>query len=109
MIASLNWGNDPFQTHVIAISGSEQVASILQGMVDDNQNSDFLELLFCVGGCINVPDGAFKKEELSHSSLQMTVGDRLVVFSDGVTQGGWVRHYPLDGVLVGCASMPSSR
>ncbi len=41
MIASLSWGNDPFQTHAVAISGSDQVVSTLQGMVDDNRNTDF--------------------------------------------------------------------
>ncbi|MBI9095016.1 MAG: 4Fe-4S dicluster domain-containing protein [Sphaerochaeta sp.] len=69
MIASLNWGNDPFQTHAIAISGSEQVGSTLQGMVDDNQNSDFLELLFCEGGCINGPGAASGRSSASKKGL----------------------------------------
>ncbi len=101
MIASLNWGNNPFQTHAIATSGSEQVASILQGMVDATtfQREPLgvpLPLLFRE----SIPrqwerekielyrKGAFKKEELSRSSLQMTVGDRLMTFSDGITQRG---------------------
>ncbi len=69
MIASLTWGNDPFQTHAVAISGSEQVVSTLQGMVDDNQNSDFLELLFCEGGCINGPGSATGRSSASKKGL----------------------------------------
>ncbi len=69
MIASLNWGNDPFQTHAVAISGSEQVVSTLQGMVEDNQNTDFLELLFCEGGCINGPGGAAGRSSASKKGL----------------------------------------
>lgn len=69
MIASLAWGNDPFQTHAVAISGSEQVVSTLQGMVDDNQNTDFLELLFCEGGCINGPGCASGRSSASKKGL----------------------------------------
>ncbi len=69
MIASMNWGNDPFQTHAVAISGSEQVVSTLQGMVGDNQNTDFLELLFCEGGCINGPGGASGRSSASKKGL----------------------------------------
>ncbi|HKL57211.1 MAG TPA: [Fe-Fe] hydrogenase large subunit C-terminal domain-containing protein [Sphaerochaeta sp.] len=65
MIASMAWGNDPFQTHAVAISGSEQVVSTLQGMAKDNQNTDFLELLFCEGGCINGPGGATGRSSAS--------------------------------------------
>lgn len=69
MIASLNWGNDPFQTHAVAISGSEQVVSTLQGLRDDDQNSDFLELLFCEGGCINGPGSATGRSSASKKGL----------------------------------------
>ncbi|MFA6680894.1 MAG: [Fe-Fe] hydrogenase large subunit C-terminal domain-containing protein [Sphaerochaeta sp.] len=69
MIASLSWGNDPFQTHAVAISGSEQVVSTLEGMVGDNQNTDFLELLFCEGGCINGPGGAKGRSSASKKGL----------------------------------------
>ena len=69
MIASLSWGNDPFQTHAVAISGSEQVVSTLAGMVDDNQNTDFLELLFCEGGCINGPGSASGRSSASKKGL----------------------------------------
>ncbi len=69
MIASLNWGNDPFQTHAVAISGSEQVVSTLKGLVEDNQNTDFLELLFCEGGCINGPGSAAGRSSASKKGL----------------------------------------
>lgn len=46
-------------------------------------------------------EGAFKKEELSRSSLQMAVGDRLIVFSDGVTQAGMGKGLPLGWRLGG--------
>lgn len=55
MIASLSWGSDPFQTKAVAISGSTQVVGTLEGMEKGQRNSDFLELLFCEGGCINGP------------------------------------------------------
>ena len=69
MIASLKWGSDPFQTKAVAISGSEQVLGTLKELqpLGSNQNADFLELLFCEGGCINGPgsipgkSSAFKK------------------------------------------------
>ena len=69
MIASLAWGNDPFQTNAVAISGSEQVVGTLAGMVGDNQNTDFLELLFCEGGCINGPGGASGRSSASKKGL----------------------------------------
>ena len=40
-------------------------------------------------------DGAFKKEELFRSYLKMEVGDRLIIFSDGVTQAGMGKALPL--------------
>lgn len=55
MIASLAWGSDPFQTKAVAISGATQVVGTLGGMAKGQINSDFLELLFCEGGCINGP------------------------------------------------------
>ncbi|HKL59414.1 MAG TPA: [Fe-Fe] hydrogenase large subunit C-terminal domain-containing protein [Sphaerochaeta sp.] len=69
MIASLAWGNDPFQTHAVAISGSEQVVSTLKGMAEDNLNTDFLELLFCEGGCINGPGSATGRSSASKKGL----------------------------------------
>jgi PAS domain-containing protein len=52
MIGSLSWGNDPFQTKALALSGFAQVLDTLQS---PEQNHQFLELLFCEGGCINGP------------------------------------------------------
>lgn len=69
MIASMEWGNDPFQTHAVAISGSDQVVSTLQGMASENQNTDFLELLFCEGGCINGPGGSTGRSSASKKGL----------------------------------------
>jgi iron only hydrogenase large subunit-like protein len=73
MIASMKWGNDPFQTKAVAISGSEQVLGTLRELqpIGSGQNPDFLELLFCEGGCINGPgsvpgkSSAFKKGNAS--------------------------------------------
>ncbi len=41
-------------------------------------------------GDVNVLDrqGAFKKEEIIHNVFNLEVGDRLIIFSDGVTQAG---------------------
>ncbi|MDT4762669.1 [Fe-Fe] hydrogenase large subunit C-terminal domain-containing protein [Sphaerochaeta sp. PS] len=69
MIASMHWGSDPFQTHAVAISGSDQVVSTLKGMVQDNQNRDFLELLFCEGGCINGPGSETGRSSASKKGL----------------------------------------
>lgn len=69
MIASLDWGNDPFQTHAIALSGSEQVVSSLEGLGDAAGNTDFLELLFCEGGCINGPGGAKGRSSATKKGL----------------------------------------
>ncbi|NCC63292.1 MAG: PAS domain-containing protein [Spirochaetia bacterium] len=66
MIASLNWGSDPFQTYAVALSGANQIIGTLQGL-EDGSDASFLELLFCEGGCINGPgtkkgtSSAFKK------------------------------------------------
>ncbi|MDT4762670.1 SpoIIE family protein phosphatase [Sphaerochaeta sp. PS] len=46
-------------------------------------------------------DGAFKKEVLSRSVFKMSVGDRLIVFSDGVTQAGMGKGLPLGWRLDG--------
>lgn len=54
MIASLSWGNDPFQTNAVAISGTNQVIGTLAGL-EEETNTNFLELLYCEGGCINGP------------------------------------------------------
>jgi iron only hydrogenase large subunit-like protein len=53
MIASLRWGGDPFQTKAVAVSGSNQIEGTLKGMQSGQLSSDFMELLFCEGGCIN--------------------------------------------------------
>jgi iron only hydrogenase large subunit-like protein len=60
MIASLEWGGDPFQTNAVAISGTDQVLGTLRELKphEAGGNSDFLELLFCEGGCINGPGNA---------------------------------------------------
>ncbi len=69
MIASMAWGIDPFQTHAVAISGSEQVVSTLEEMAGSNTNTDFLELLFCEGGCINGPGGAKGRSSATKKGL----------------------------------------
>ena len=47
-------------------------------------------------------EGAFKKEIVSSSQFKLSIGDRLVMFSDGVTQSGLGKSLPLgwriDGV-----------
>ncbi len=47
-------------------------------------------------------EGAFKKEVIAHSMFHLEVGDRLIMFSDGVTQSGLGSSMPLgwrqDGV-----------
>jgi iron only hydrogenase large subunit-like protein len=60
MIASMKWGSDPFQTKAVAISGAEQVLGTLKELspFGSGEASDFLELLFCEGGCINGPGSA---------------------------------------------------
>ncbi|MDY5930423.1 MAG: SpoIIE family protein phosphatase [Candidatus Ornithospirochaeta sp.] len=40
-------------------------------------------------------EGAFKKEVVSHSSFSMAIGERLIMFSDGVTQSGLGKSLPL--------------
>ena len=44
---------------------------------------------------------AFKKEEISYSSFPMEYGERLVMFSDGVTQSGLGKSLPLGWRLEG--------
>ncbi|MFA6689262.1 MAG: SpoIIE family protein phosphatase [Sphaerochaetaceae bacterium] len=46
-------------------------------------------------------EGAFKKEILSQSQFRLAVGDRLVMFTDGVTQSGLGRSLPLGWRLDG--------
>jgi serine/threonine protein phosphatase PrpC len=46
-------------------------------------------------------EGAFKQEVLSRSHFQLGVGDRLLMFSDGVTQAGMGRTLPLGWRLEG--------
>ena len=56
MIASLSWGKDPMQTKGVALSGADQVLSVLRHLAEGGPGSDaFLELLTCEGGCINGP------------------------------------------------------
>ena len=69
MIASMHWGNDPFQTKAIAISGAEQVIGTLKGLASGTANEDFLELLFCEGGCINGPGSEQGRSSASKKSF----------------------------------------
>ena len=46
-------------------------------------------------------EGAFKKEIIAHSSFDMQIGERLVMFSDGVTQSGLGKSLPLGWRLEG--------
>lgn len=46
-------------------------------------------------------EGAFKKEELACSHFKLEVGDRLIMFSDGVTQAGLGKVLPLGWRLDG--------
>jgi serine/threonine protein phosphatase PrpC len=46
-------------------------------------------------------EGAFKKEELTCSHFRLEVGDRLIMFSDGVTQAGLGKTLPLGWRLDG--------
>ncbi len=46
-------------------------------------------------------EGAFKKEMVSSSSFRLTASDRLIMFSDGVTQSGLGRSLPLGWRLEG--------
>ncbi len=45
--------------------------------------------------------GAFKKENVMHSSFRMDIGERLIMFSDGVTQSGLGKSLPLGWRLEG--------
>ncbi|WP_320122595.1 SpoIIE family protein phosphatase [uncultured Sphaerochaeta sp.] len=49
-------------------------------------------------------DGAFKQEVLEHSHLKLSVGSRLLIFSDGVTQAGMGKSLPLGWRLEGVRS-----
>jgi iron only hydrogenase large subunit-like protein len=69
MIASLAWGSDPFQTNAVAISGSSQVVSTLSGMQSGQEHNNFLELLFCEGGCINGPGAQKGRSSASKKAL----------------------------------------
>ncbi len=46
-------------------------------------------------------EGAFKKEIIAHSAFNLQVGERLVMFSDGVTQSGLGKSLPLGWRLDG--------
>ena len=46
-------------------------------------------------------EGAFKKETIAQSSFKMDIGERLVMFSDGVTQSGLGKSLPLGWRLDG--------
>lgn len=46
-------------------------------------------------------DGAFKKEELARSELKLSIGSRMIIFSDGVTQAGMGKALPLGWRLDG--------
>ena len=49
-------------------------------------------------------EGAFKQEVLGHSQLKLSIGSRLVIFSDGVTQAGMGKALPLGWRLEGVRS-----
>ncbi|MGH0054378.1 MAG: SpoIIE family protein phosphatase, partial [Sphaerochaetaceae bacterium] len=49
-------------------------------------------------------EGAFKQEVLGHSHLELSVGSRLLIFSDGVTQAGMGKALPLGWRLEGVGS-----
>lgn len=51
--SSCLWGSDPLSPDAVPLSGSSQVLSALEG-----EDSAFLELLSCEGGCINGPGAA---------------------------------------------------
>ncbi|MGE4453711.1 MAG: SpoIIE family protein phosphatase [Sphaerochaeta sp.] len=53
-------------------------------------------------------DGAFKQEVLKHSHLKLTIGSRLLIFSDGVTQAGMGKALPLGWRLEGVRSYAQS-
>lgn len=46
-------------------------------------------------------DGAFKKEVVAASQFKLSIGDRLIMFSDGVTQSGLGKSLPLGWRLDG--------
>lgn len=46
-------------------------------------------------------EGAFKKEVVSASEFKLSIGDRLIMFSDGVTQSGLGKSLPLGWRLDG--------
>lgn len=54
-------------------------------------------------------DGAFKKEELNHSQLTLSIGSRLIIFSDGITQAGMGKSLPLGWRLDGVRSYAQSQ
>lgn len=88
MIASLKWGSDPFQTHAVAISGMNQVVGTLLGMEREGENTAFLELLACEGGCINGPvsnqgRSSASKKSLSSRYTRSRITDQGPVFFDG--------------------------
>ncbi len=49
-------------------------------------------------------EGAFKKEVISSSAFSLSPGERLIMFSDGVTQSGLGKSLPLGWRLDGVAS-----
>ena len=52
-------------------------------------------------------EGAFKKEIVAQSAFNLEIGDRLVMFSDGVTQSGLGKSLPLGWRLDGVKSFVS--
>ena len=71
MIASLNWGKDPFQAKAVALSGSTQVMSALSGRQNDH-TTEFLELLSCDGGCVNGPGATQEEKGISEKKIMST-------------------------------------
>ena len=53
-------------------------------------------------------EGAFKEEVIRQSTCSLHLGDRLIMFTDGVTQSGMGTHYPLGWRHKGVAQYVSS-
>lgn len=67
MISSLKCGLDPYQNQAVSASGTTQVESSLDNLLNKPIDS-FLELLSCDGGCINGP-GTQKDRSISNKKL----------------------------------------
>lgn len=75
------WGKDPIHPKAIALSGMDQVVSAL---ADKHEETAFLELLGCDGGCVNGPGTerdysiAFRKKASSdYTAYRLSCGEEL--------------------------------